>query len=61
MQPDGDCHELARYRRLMLNAVQGKDYYLVMGNLLIGSVMLIFGNLVADILLAVSDPRIRYE
>nr|NLJ03112.1 ABC transporter permease [Bacillota bacterium] len=46
---------------LMLNAVQGKDYYLVMGNLIIGSVMLILGNLVADILLAVSDPRIRYE
>jgi peptide/nickel transport system permease protein len=46
---------------LMLNAVQGKDYYLVMGNLLIGAVMLILGNLVADILLAASDPRIRYE
>ena len=41
---------------LMLNAVQGKDYYLVMGNLIIGSVMLILGNLVSDILLAVSDP-----
>lgn len=46
---------------LMLNAVQGLDYYLVMGNLIIGGVMLIVGNLVADILLAVSDPRIRYE
>ena len=46
---------------LMLSAVQGKDYYLVMGNLLIGAVMLILGNLVADILLAASDPRIRYE
>lgn len=46
---------------LMLNAVQGKDYYLVMGNLIIGSLMLIFGNLIADILLAMSDPRIRYE
>lgn len=46
---------------LMLNAVQGQDYYLVMGNLIIGGVMLILGNLVADILLAVSDPRIRYE
>jgi ABC-type dipeptide/oligopeptide/nickel transport system permease component len=32
-----------------------------MGNLLIGAVMLILGNLVADILLAASDPRIRYE
>lgn len=46
---------------LMLNAVQGLDYYLVMGNLIIGGVMLIVGNLVADVLLAVSDPRIRYE
>lgn len=46
---------------LMLNAVQGLDYYLVMGNLIIGGVMLILGNLVADVLLAVSDPRIRYE
>ncbi|HHT68070.1 MAG TPA: ABC transporter permease [Firmicutes bacterium] len=46
---------------LMLSAVQGKDYYLVMGNLVIGAIMLIFGNLIADILLAVSDPRIRYE
>ncbi len=46
---------------LMLNAVQGLDYYLVMGNLIIGGVMLIMGNLFADVLLAVSDPRIRYE
>ena len=46
---------------LMLNAVRGLDYYLVMGNLIIGGVMLILGNLVADVLLAVSDPRIRYE
>lgn len=46
---------------LMLNAVQGLDYYLVMGNLIIGGVMLILGNLIADVLLAVSDPRIRYE
>ena len=46
---------------LMLNAVRGLDYYLVMGNLIIGGVMLILGNLTADILLALSDPRIRYE
>ena len=32
-----------------------------MGNLVIGGVMLIVGNLVADVLLAVSDPRIRFE
>ncbi|MDI9413028.1 MAG: ABC transporter permease [Bacillota bacterium] len=46
---------------LMLNAVLGLDYYLVMGNLILGGVMLIIGNLLADILLAASDPRIRYE
>ncbi len=46
---------------LMLNAVQGLDYYLVMGNLILGGVMLILGNLTADVLLALSDPRIRYE
>lgn len=46
---------------LMLRAVQGLDYYLVMGNLIIGGVMLITGNLIADILLAWSDPRIRFE
>lgn len=46
---------------LMLTAVRGLDYYLVMGNLVIGGVMLILGNLIADVLLAVSDPRIRFE
>lgn len=47
--------------QLMLRAVTGLDYYLVMGNLIIGGVMLIAGNLVADVLLAWSDPRIRFE
>lgn len=47
--------------RLMLDAVTSQDLYLVMGNLLMGSVLLIVGNLVADVLLAISDPRIRHE
>ena len=47
--------------RLTLDALFTRDLYLVMGSLLMASVMLILGNLVADILLAVSDPRIRYE
>ncbi|MGM0420894.1 MAG: ABC transporter permease [Bacillota bacterium] len=46
---------------LMLNAVRSKDLYLAMAGLLLGSVLLIIGNLIADILLAVSDPRIRYN
>ena len=47
--------------RLTLDALFARDLYLVMGSLLMASVMLILGNLVADILLALSDPRIRYE
>ncbi len=44
---------------LMLDAVLSQDLYLVMGGLYIGAIMLIIGNLVADILLAKIDPRVR--
>ncbi|MDI6751865.1 MAG: ABC transporter permease [bacterium] len=47
--------------RLMLDAVLSQDLYLVMAGLVISSLMLIGGNLIADILLALSDPRIRYK
>lgn len=46
---------------LMLSAVRQQDVYLVMGDMLMGAMLLLAGNLVADILLAWSDPRIRYE
>jgi len=45
--------------RLIYNALLEQDVYLVMGSLLISSAMLIGGNLVADILLAWADPRVR--
>jgi ABC-type dipeptide/oligopeptide/nickel transport system permease component len=32
-----------------------------MGGLLLISVMLLLGNLISDILLALADPRIRYD
>ncbi len=44
---------------LMLDAVLSQDLFLVMGGLYIGTLMLIAGNLTADILLAVVDPRVR--
>lgn len=47
--------------QLILEAVLRKDLYVVMGSLVIGAVTLVVGNLIADILLAYSDPRIRYE
>ncbi len=47
--------------RLILESVIRKDLYVVMGSLVIGATTLIAGNLIADILLAVADPRIRYD
>ncbi len=46
---------------LILNAVLSKDLFLVMGSLYIGSIMLIIGNLIADILLILNDPRVRKQ
>lgn len=45
--------------RLILEAVMSQDLYLVMGSLFMGSILLILGNLIADILLATLDPRIK--
>lgn len=47
--------------QLLLQAVVSKDYFLVMGGLVMSSTLLVLGNLVADLMLAASDPRIRYE
>jgi peptide/nickel transport system permease protein len=35
------------------------DINLVMASLMIGAIMLVLGNLIADILLIITDPRIR--
>ena len=45
--------------RLILEAVMKSDINLVMASLMMGSIMLILGNLLADILLIITDPRIR--
>ncbi|MBI2609233.1 MAG: ABC transporter permease [Deltaproteobacteria bacterium] len=44
---------------LMLEAVRSQDIYLVMANIVISGALLIVGNLIADILLVVADPRIQ--
>jgi len=46
---------------MMLQAVMNQDIFLVMASMMIGGVMLITGNLVADVLLAMADPRISYD
>ena len=45
--------------RLMFEAVMSQDLFLVMGSLYIGGIMLVIGNLIADLLIALNDPRIR--
>lgn len=46
---------------MMLQAVLGTDLNLVMAGLIISTAMLLLGNLLADLLLAFADPRIKLE
>jgi len=45
--------------RLTLQAVLNQDLYLIMASLMMGAVLLITGNLLADLLLTAVDPRIK--
>jgi peptide/nickel transport system permease protein len=47
--------------RLAITAVNESDYTLVMGTTLMFAVLVVLGNLLADILYVVFDPRIRYS
>lgn len=47
--------------RLAVDAVSSRDYPIVMGTVIIGAVLVILGTILADILLATVDPRIRFE
>ena len=46
--------------RLVTDALFDKDYTVIMGTTLMYAVLIIAGNLIADVALAVADPRIRY-
>ncbi len=46
---------------LMLDAVRSLDLFLVMGSVLMGSILLLLGNLLADIALTLVDPRIDFS
>ena len=45
--------------RLYLDSLNYQDYSVILGLLLITSVMVLAGSLLADILYAVVDPRVR--
>lgn len=46
---------------LGLTAILDRDYPVVMGVVLLASVLLLLGNIVSDILVALVDPRIRFR
>ncbi|MDR2727035.1 MAG: ABC transporter permease [Deltaproteobacteria bacterium] len=45
--------------QLFYAAVLARDYPLIMGNLVLGAVLTLFGNLLADLGYGLADPRIR--
>jgi len=47
--------------RLFLDSLSYRDYPVVMGILIFSAVLVLVGNLLADILYAVADPRIRLD
>jgi peptide/nickel transport system permease protein len=44
---------------VVMNAIGTLDYPLVMGGVIIGSIMVTLGSLLADLLYALADPRLR--
>ncbi|HKB97968.1 MAG TPA: ABC transporter permease [Terriglobales bacterium] len=46
---------------LILEATLSRDLYLVIGGIMFSALFMVGGNLVADVLLLASDPRIRKE
>ena len=47
--------------RLFYDSVMGRDYPVIMAILVIGALLTLIGNLLADISYALADPRIRYD
>jgi len=46
---------------LMVESIFARDTYMVVAIVMLSSVFLVAGNLLADLLLFASDPRIRRE
>ena len=44
---------------LMLDATLSRDFYLVIGGIMLSALFMVGGNLIADIMLLACDPRIR--
>jgi peptide/nickel transport system permease protein len=47
--------------RMMVDAVGGNDYPLVLAGVIVGSALVALGSALADVLAALADPRVRIE
>lgn len=47
--------------QLFYSAVMARDYTMIMGNLVLGAVLTLAGNVLADVCYGLADPRIRAE
>lgn len=47
--------------RLFIESITARDYFVIMGLLLVTSIFTLLANLLADVVYAVVDPRIRYD
>jgi len=47
--------------RMAIQAISKRDYPVLMGLTLVAAILVLFSNLIADILYAVADPRMRHE
>jgi peptide/nickel transport system permease protein len=46
---------------MLLEAIVARDLYVVIGAVVFSTVLLVGGNLTADLLLLIFDPRVREE
>ena len=53
--------DIQGFGMLSFQALMDKDYSLIMGTLLLTSILIIIGNLVSDLLVALVDPRVRFD
>lgn len=53
--------DIQGFGMLSYQALLDKDYSLIMGTLLLSSVLIIAGNLLSDMLVALIDPRVKFE
>jgi len=47
--------------RYFVSSITNRDYTVIMGTILLYAVLLVFANLIVDIVYAYLDPRIRYD